>query len=209
MAGRCGALVVLMAISIPAAAQQQMPPTLRERAAKEGHVSTGAIVDYDCCTDLADLVQHSSLIVRGEVVDFKSRLSDDERKVWTDYTIVIQQIYKQVGQGGFVSDGKIQVTKLGGHLMVDGHPVEYTTEFPPIPSGIPHIFFILSCTDKHCAGPYMFVAKYGAISLENGQVPYSPKPDPVWGLYRGMTADSFISAVKEKVASSIPEGSPK
>ena len=65
MAGRCGALVVLMAISIPAAAQQQMPPTLRERAAKEGHVRTGAIVDYTCCSDLTELVKHSDIIVRG------------------------------------------------------------------------------------------------------------------------------------------------
>lgn len=190
------------------AAQQKMPPTLRERAAKEGHVHTGAIVDYNCCEDLADLVQHSALIVRGEVADFKSRLSGDEREVWTDYTIDMLEIYKQVGKAGFVPGAKIQVTKLGGHLMVDGHPVQYDTPgFPPIPQGIPQVFFIATCTDLHCAGAYVFVAHYGAISLDSGQVSCHARPGPIWSPYCGTSADKFISTIKEKVAAA-PVGKP-
>ena len=209
MAGRCGALAVLMAISLlGAGAQQKMPPTLRERAAKEGHVHAGAIVDYTCCADLADLVKHSDIIVRGEVTDSKARLSGDERQVWTDYTINIQEVYRQVGNAGSIPGRKIQVATLGGHLLLDGHPVEYNVS-PPIPKGVVEMFFISTCINIHCAGPNLFVGGDGAISLDNGQVTCSAKPDGVQKPYCGMTADGFISAVKEKVAWSIPEGSPK
>jgi hypothetical protein len=208
---RCCVVAALIAVTFSAvAAQQQMPPTLRERAAKEGHVRAGAIVDWTCCKDLAELVQHSTLVARGEVTDFKSRLSDDEREVWTDYTIDIQQIYKQTGKGNLGPGAKIQVFKLGGRLVVDGHPVEFDVSgSPPIPKGVVHMFFITVCSTAHCADPYSFVAADGAISLENERVSCTDKPHVVWRSYCGTSEDSFISAVKEKVALSIRNGSPK
>jgi hypothetical protein len=212
MAGRCGLLAVLMASSFfGAGAQQKMPPTLRERAAKEGHVRTGAIVDYvgGCCADLADLVKRSEIIVHGKVTDSNGRLSHDEREVWTDYTISIQEIYKQGGKSSLAPDAKIQVTRLGGYMLVDGHPVEYDVD-PPIPQGMPDLFFIATCNGPECSMAYTFEpGSLGTISLENGQVSCGARPHPVWKPYCGTTADSFRSAVKEKVASSIPEGSPK
>jgi len=135
-------------------------------------------------------------------------LSDDERRVWTDYTINIQEVYKQVGNQFFVPGAKIQVTAMGGQLLVDGHPVEYNVS-PPIPKDIVEMFFITACTDIHCAGPYLFVGRDGAISLDNGQVTCSAKPDGIQRPYCGMAADGFKSVVKEKVASSIPAGSPQ
>lgn len=125
-AGRSGALTVLMAISFFGAGQ-----SLRERALKEGHVHAGAIVDYlgGCCADLADLVKRSEIIVRGKVTDSDGRFSHDEREVWTDYTISVQEIYKQGGKSSFVPGAKIQTTRRGGHLVVYGatpqwHPPE-------------------------------------------------------------------------------------
>jgi hypothetical protein len=144
-------------------------------------------------------------------------------EVWTDYTISIQEIYKQGGKSSFAPDTKIQVTRLGGQLLVyvatsqwhppeplPAHLVEYDVGNSPIPQGIPEIFFIGTCSGPECSARYTFVpGSLGAISLENGQVSCSARPHPVWKPYCGMTADRFISALKEKVASSIRAGSPK
>lgn len=54
--------------------------------------------------------------------------------------INIQEIYKQVGKSSFAPGAKIQVTRLGGFALVDGHPVEYDVGDPPIPQGVPGIF---------------------------------------------------------------------
>jgi hypothetical protein len=195
---RCALIANAAALfAIGAAAQQQMPPTLRQRAAKEGHVHAAPIIDWFCCSDLTQLVKHSTLIVRGKVMDFESRLSDDEYSVFTDYTIDIQNIYKQTRDGSVVPGAKIQATRLGGHLLVDGHPVEYDAS-PPIAKGVVQMFFI-TCSDAHCS----FTGFDGAVSLDNGHVSCGAKPDVVWKPYCGMNTDDFVSAVKEKVASSI------
>jgi hypothetical protein len=210
IAGRCGALAVLMASSFSCAVAQQAMTC--ERGPKDWPVrQKGAIVDdiSGCCADLADLVKRSPIIVRGEVTDCNGRLSLDKREIWTDYTINIQEIYKQVGKSSFAKGAKIRVTRLGGYFVVDGHPVEYDVGSPPIPQGMPEIFFISTCNSPDCSTAYTFaVGSLGAISLENGQVSCSAKPHPVWKPYCAMTADSLISAVREKVAASIPAGSP-
>ena len=142
MAGRCGALAVLMASSFSCAVAQQKMTC--ERGPKDWPVRhTGAIVDYigGCCTDLAELVKRSESIVRGEVTDCNGRLSSDKMTIWTDYTINIQGIYKQDGKSNFAPGAKIRVTREGGYFVVDGHPVEYDVGSPPIPQGMPEIFF--------------------------------------------------------------------
>lgn len=47
--------------------------------------------------------------------------------------INIQEIYKQVGKSSFAPGAKIQVTRLGGFALVDGHPVEYDVGDPRFP----------------------------------------------------------------------------
>ena len=84
--------------------------------------------------DLADVVKHSE-IVRGRVTDYSGRFSHDEREVWTDYTISIQEIYKQGGKSNFAPGAKSQATRLCGHLVVYGdtsqwHPPEPIKDAP-------------------------------------------------------------------------------
>lgn len=67
IAGRCGALVALMAINFSCVVAQEKQPF--ERAAMDGHVPhKGAIVDdvSGCCVDLADLAKRSQIIIRGK-----------------------------------------------------------------------------------------------------------------------------------------------
>lgn len=66
IAGRCGALVALMAINFSCVVAQEKPC---ERTAMDGHVRhKGAIVDdvSGCCADLADLAKRSQIITRGK-----------------------------------------------------------------------------------------------------------------------------------------------
>lgn len=205
IAGRCGVLVALMAISFSCAVAQEKLPC--ERAPKDSPVRhTGAIVDdiSGCCTDLADLAYRSEIIVRGEVTDCIGRLSLDKREVWTDYTISIQEIYRQAGKSSLAPGTKIQVTRLGGYFLFDDHRgLEYDVGSSPIPEEIPGIFFFSPCNFPDCTTGYQFaVGVLGTISLENGQVSCSAKLHRVWKPYCGTTADSFISALKQKVPTS-------
>lgn len=208
IAGRCGVLVALMAISFSCAAAQEKLPC--EKAPKDSPVRhTGAIVDdiSGCCTDLADLAYRSQIIVRGEVTDCNGRLSLDKKEVWTDYTVSVEEIYRQGGKGSFAPGEKIQVTRLGGYFVGDGHRgLEYDVGSLPIPQGAPGIFFIARCDSPDCTTAYRFAgpagSSFGAISLENGRVSCSGRPSPVWKPFCGMTASSFISALRQKVPSS-------
>lgn len=205
IAGRYGALVALMAISFSCAVAQEKLPC--EHAPKDWPVHhTGAIVDdiSGCCSDLADLAQRSEIIVRGEVTDCIGRLSQDKREVWTDYTISIQEIFRQAGKSSLAPGTKIQVTRLGGYFLFDDHRgLEYDVGSSPIPEEISGIFFFGPCNFPDCTTGYQFaVGVLGTISLENGQVSCSAKPHRVWKPYCGTTASSFISTLKQKVPSS-------
>lgn len=203
IAGRCGVLVVLMAISFSCAVAQEKLPC--EHAPKDWPVRhTGAIVDdiSGCCTDLADLAYRSKIIVRGEVTGCSGRLSND-KTIWTDYTISIQAVYRQPGKNSFAPGAKIQVTREGGFVLAGDHWVEYDVGSPTIRQGTPEIFFIGTCNAPECSTPYTFgVGVLGAISLENGQVSCTARPHPVWKPYCGTTEESFISTLKQKVPTS-------
>lgn len=76
IAGRCGALVALMAINFSCVLAQEKQPC--ERAAMDGHVPhKGAIVDdvSGCCVDLADLAKRSQIIIWGEVTYCNGRVA--------------------------------------------------------------------------------------------------------------------------------------
>jgi len=178
-------------------------PTLREEAAKNGYARKAPIIDYfGCCKDLDDLLQKSELIVRGRAVYENPRLSNDEMSVWTDYTIEVLEVYKQLGDN-LAPGAKLVVSKLGGHLLVDGHPVqEDIRQSPGLPLNSPQLLFIDKCIPSGlCPALYLF-GDNAAVSLENAKITCN-KGQTISGTlhgYCGMPIGEFLAVVKQELA---------
>jgi hypothetical protein len=195
---RFGWLTLGMVILFANSFAQQKRPTLREEAAAKGKVNRSRIIDYrGCCADLDDLVRKSEMIVRGRVVDSKPRLSPDEMELWTDYTIEILDVYKDV-DNKTAKGSMLLVSKEGGETQLDGHPVRIDTPmFPALSVKASYIFFLSKCVAGPCPSQYMFMGNDGALSLDTDDAACKSKSH-VLTPYCGFSANRFISTVQSK-----------
>ncbi|HXE74598.1 MAG TPA: hypothetical protein VNN18_03035 [Candidatus Xenobia bacterium] len=201
------ALLVIIVASLGISAfSQEKGETLREKARKHGSVWTGGyghaprdLVNFD------DLVTRSNYIIRGRVVDEKTRLSEDERHVVTDYTIEVLEVFKQENGSPSVGE-RLVVSKRGGNVVVEGHPIRYDTPWsPPVPWLVEHVFFVQRSQSRYRSGPLIFTGfELGIFELGKNKVTCSAcerVPHPVMKDLEGKSVREFIQFLKDRVSS--------
>jgi len=182
------------------------PETLLDEARRKGFAYRLFVSDAEGPATLDGLIVKSDAIVRGRVVDEKSRLSDDEYQVLTDYTIEIGKVFKDLS-GKLKEGDRVTVTKEGGNLLLEGHPVRFQNfEFPPLPWRKPHMFLLTRQKEPNRAGWYDFArAQAGVFPIMNGHVECGSKTqpnNPFIKPYCGMDEEKFQVLVKTKLAES-------
>lgn len=90
----------------------------------------------------AELINGADLIVVGEVLDDRARLTEDGAGVFTDYTVELQRVIADAS--GRVAPGqRLTLTRPGGQLHVEGVAVNFETlDFPPLPWLVAHLLFL-------------------------------------------------------------------
>ncbi|HXE74594.1 MAG TPA: hypothetical protein VNN18_03015 [Candidatus Xenobia bacterium] len=156
---------------------------------------------------LDDLIVRSDLIVRGRVVDEKTRLSPDEYHVWTDYTVEVLAVFKDAQQ--MIQTGsRIIVTRSGGNIILEGKPVrEDTPWFPPLRWIAPHILFIVQdpAVARNANSGYSFTCgEIGVYELSNGRVvsnSFGKKNHRLIGELHNQSEVKFVEDLKSKITS--------
>lgn len=141
----------------------------------------------------------------GRVVSERTRLSADDKQVFTDYTIEILQVVKGDDHSFSVGD-KIVVSKVGGNVLVEGRPVRVDTpKFPPIPWIQRHIFFLTRYSGSATPAPYVYVfsgGQLGVIPLEHGRAACETvevSQHPATESLCGKTEDEILGILKEMI----------
>lgn len=197
--GACLVFSATAAYGQPGAAKQ---PTLREQVRAKGNVwffYHGERL-FSPITNLSTLVEHSDLVVKGRVVDEKTRLSDDEYYVLTDYTVEILEVYKDSGRIHPV-DKRVIVTQAGGQLLVEGWPVRMDTPLPPIKWIQPHIFFVKRFNDSFGAN-YLTVSEAGSLPIKDSKIVCDTHPGrrgPATAEICGDTEENAVRKLREKL----------
>jgi len=90
---------------------------------------------------LTELVKSCDLIARVVVLDARSRLSEDERSMHSDYSV---QVLDQYFSRRVLDPAEnIVVTKPGGTMTIDGYQYAvYEHDFPALQSGEEYILFL-------------------------------------------------------------------
>jgi hypothetical protein len=125
--------------------------------------------------DLTILATEAALIVRGSITAVRTRLSDDEQLVVTEYDITPIRFYKGsvVGLADMPGRSKpLVVQRPGGALIIDGLQLSTTvTEFPEAESlrnGEEVIFFLSPAATK---GTFRLpTGAFGVYRIVSGQV---------------------------------------
>lgn len=202
MKQRIVAFLVILALAVAVSGLAQVKaPTLRDKVRKKAFVWQSSLPEWRTLVTFEDLITRSDVIVRGRVVDEKTRLSRNEHMVWTDYTIEVLEVYK--AQRPLTVGARLVVTKTGGNLLLEGKPVRIDTPwFSPIPWIAPHVFFIAGSmlTDAQ----YSFTGnEVGVFRIKKGNIAahgFGKKNHPIIDEFHKKSEDEFLRLLKEKVA---------
>lgn len=200
------ALYLVWSLAAPPSSSGQKRPTLREKAREQGQLR---MVGYGepprGLATLGAMVENSDFIIRGQVVDEKTRLSQNEYVVVTDYAIEVLEVLKD--PTGMIKPGEqFIVSKWGGNVIVEGHPIsEETPLFPPIPWLVEHLFFISRAKNPEWLGPYHFTGYGLGVIRIDGEVAICPPCEKIRHPFakeiEGKRTQELLSTVKEKAKS--------
>jgi hypothetical protein len=95
---------------------------LRDKARQQGGTASTAISVNSPITDPAKAMSLSDLVIHGRVIELKTRLTEDESDVVTEYTITPIQAFKDRRATTVATPGgipKIVVRRSGGRLVTE------------------------------------------------------------------------------------------
>jgi hypothetical protein len=207
--GRCLVITALTLSAVSLFGQQGIP-TLRDKVRTRDYVWEVGVGDNFFITDLASLSRSSDLIIKGRIMDEKTRLSRDEMFVLTDYTVEILEIFKDTEKRGRVG-ARIVVTKSGGNIILEGKPVRQETKNHPTLRWIaPYILFINFQKWPGAESQFSFAAGAdGAFGLDDGKVRCAvPKRyrGVVGKAHCGTPEEDFTRDLRETVAVTLERG---
>jgi hypothetical protein len=158
--------VVHVAI-VAALSGEVLSQTLPEQA-KLGPVEQTIIKEYDP-VDVDRLVADSDTIIVGRVQAAKVSLTRDQKKLITDYEVVITSVLKRSKGPGLIAGDLLVVRRDGGVTEIGGQRVvAVESDFPPLSIPSEHILFLKNMGE---GGRYSIThGPQGVFPISNGTV---------------------------------------
>jgi hypothetical protein len=113
-----------------AAQTASQEPTLLDLARQHGGVVVWSHADgfSDGPPSAAKLLQQADVIVHGTVVEAEGRLSQDQRRVLTDYRVQPLRVLRDRQKVVLDSSHPVLFTAFGGTVIVEGLKITYSVE---------------------------------------------------------------------------------
>jgi hypothetical protein len=166
----CLTSLFVLAFLMPLCALEAQRQTIPEAVA-EGAVGSVATIPSGPAPTMADLLRISDIVVTCTLGEPRGYLSDDQRDVYTDYTVTnpVFQYQSRVTamQKPGVPPPELIITQLGGTVMVNGTKFTHKEPaLPPLQSGTEVLLLLQSSGAK-----YFITGKYfGAFSVADGRL---------------------------------------
>jgi hypothetical protein len=171
--------------------------SLRDKAKEAGHYSEHrGYRDIAQYTDIAQITRHSEAVVVGTVQSNVVRPSSDEKSLFINYTVSVEDVIKGSVQGGETITVNIPGGKI--HYADDTTAEVQTPWFKKMLNGKKYILFLDNShggegylTTGGAQGVFEIPAEGGGIKTHSGRL-----HDPVWQ-YQGMSAQDFLDLVRQ------------
>lgn len=185
----CAVLIALcMWFSVTTAAQETIPAMVRRG---KGMVE-GQILREFSPVGLPELAKDCDLVARVVVVDGRTRLSDDEQSMNSEYTL--QVIDNLFSRRTLLPGENIIVRKPGGTITIDGYRFTMSeSDFPSFEVTDEYILFLRfdPSTGQHVV-PY---GAQGAFRIVAGGIEQVSSDTGTWNSERGRT--SLLTFIQE------------
>lgn len=144
-------------------------------------------------TYLGELARSSDLIIRGRVTKKTSQVTEDDAFLFTDYDVIIIEVFKNNAAAPIDRGKTIDVTRPGGKVLVDGVVVKATDmAYAALPVNTNDVVVFLQFIPE--TGAYKTTRATGSFELEGSAVrPLTGVPFPP-GVIRD--SDSFLETIR-------------
>lgn len=174
---------ILLAICVLSSSAQAGQQTLAERVRRQHGAIEVHILREFSPVGLVELVRTCDLIARVVVLDNgRTLLSKDERSMYSEFDVqVLDQLFSREP---LKPAEKIVVTKPGGTMTIEGHPVtSRESDFPPFHTNDEYILFLkLDQVTGQYLVPY---GAQGAFRSIGGTIEQVSKDTGTWKDERG------------------------
>lgn len=159
-------------------------------------------------------VAQSDVIPIGEVTDAKAHISNDKTNVFSEFTVLIKEVYKNTASAALTPDCVITVERFGGRVRLPSGKIiiiGYLHQSMP-QTGRRYIFFLKSNEEVQT---YSIITGYelrrgqvipldGSRMIEGGGIPQLIEYDR----YVGAKEATFLKEIKNAIAHSLQNISP-
>jgi hypothetical protein len=146
-------------------------------------------------------VEQSNAIILGKVIDRRAVLMDDKLGIYSEFSIKISEIFKD-DLSGFFIDQLITASRVGGAVRYpSGKTQKYTVSLLNYPQQ-DKVYVLFLKRDE--VGDYSIFTGYevngNVVQPLDGQrnLPKN-QPDLQFGIYRGVSVESFRSALQKAI----------
>lgn len=158
------------------------------------------VVNNDYSPASLDTIASEADTIVVASVDFgKAVLSQDERQIFTDYQVTIQQVLKRARRPGLAEGDTILIRRWGGVMSLEGHHVvAEENDFPPFNASDTYVLFLQSVPNE----PFYYFAygPQGAFHIVHDGVSQVSTKFGNWNRERGsMTRSAFVAEVRRLI----------
>jgi hypothetical protein len=199
-------VISLCVVSLSAQeSEQTIPEALAAKGLQPGDTNESVVSKgSDCyigCPSIEQTLARTDVAMIAIVGQPRAYLSDDQRDVFTDYTLDQRVVLYRREMSTFATDQPITVTAHGGTVTVNG--IRYTLKheaLPPLPVGATCLFLLKHVGNRyHVADTY-----YGVFRVNDTLIPlvnderFAPQ-------YKSMAATAAIKDIAARLSARGPE----
>jgi hypothetical protein len=113
----------------------------------------------------SDLASKSQAVIQGKVTDKVSQVTQNGAFIFTDYSVLVTEVYKDNAAAPITKGASITVTRPGGKVLLDGVIAKASDKkFPPLPAGRQVILYLQFIPET---GAYKATAPTGSFELSH------------------------------------------
>jgi hypothetical protein len=139
-----------------------------------------------------ELTQASDAVIRGRVIKKQSQVTEDETFIFTDYEVMITEVFKDNVSSPLDTSSVITITRPGGKIVIDNRVVKVKDHyFEPLPTNNEVVLFLKYLPET---GAYKAARSTGSFELKGSKLrPLTGEQFPP-GVIQG--SSSFLRTIR-------------
>jgi hypothetical protein len=180
----------------------------KQRVVRDGDTGDRAVLAFRYTAPLSALpARRSAMIALGEVVDSRAYLSNDKTGVYSEFTIRLEEVFKNDSLSPLAPGNSVTAERWGGRVRFpSGRIIRYGNSGEDMPrQGRRYVFFLVGDSQQYSILTAYELRAGRIYPLDGKNAPGYKGSDWAGDAYEGTDATQFLIEVQNAIAQSLHE----